>query len=170
MTLMKYYLLSLLLLVAPNLHAETIGNANPINQKTQVNKDLKRYTAFGEFDDIKAFLVSAIEERGIKINNTSYISKMLQRTGEDVGDARPIYKNAQAVEFCSATLSREMMQADPHNIVFCPYTIVIYELVDDPGTIYLSYRRPFYQAGGANPASLTKVDELLSRIIEEVVE
>jgi uncharacterized protein (DUF302 family) len=106
----------------------------------------------------------------MKINNTSYISKMLQRTGEDVGDARHIYKNAQAIEFCSATLSREMMQADPHNIVFCPYTILIYELANDPGTTYLSYRRPFYQDAGENPASLSKVDELLSRIIEEVVE
>jgi uncharacterized protein (DUF302 family) len=168
---MKHYiLLIILLLAATNLQAETIGNSNPINQKTQVNKDIKRYTAFGEFDDIKAFLVSAIEERGMKINNTSYISKMLQRTGEDVGDARPIYKNAQAIEFCSATLSREMMQADPHNIVFCPYTILIYELAGDPGTTYLSYRRPFYQDGGENPESLSKVDELLSRIIEEVVE
>jgi uncharacterized protein (DUF302 family) len=95
---------------------------------------------------------------------------MLQRTGEDVGDARPIYKNAEAIEFCSATLSRDMMQANPHNIVFCPYTILIYEMADDPGTTYLSYRRPFYQDDGENHNALSKVDELLSSIIEEVVE
>ena len=168
--IMKHYLLLFALLAVTDLHADTMGNANPINLKTQVSKDLKRYTAFGDFNDIKAFLISAIEERGIKINNTSYISKMLQRTGEDVGDARPIYKNAEAIEFCSATLSRDMMQANPHNIVFCPYTILIYEIADDPGTTYLSYRRPFYQDDGVNHETLSKVDELLSRIIEEVVE
>jgi hypothetical protein len=62
------------------------------------------------------------------------------------------------------------MQANPHNIAFCPYTILIYELAKDPGTTYLSYRRPFYQAGEVNHEAQTKVDELLSRIIEEVVE
>ncbi|MGD8941505.1 MAG: DUF302 domain-containing protein [Gammaproteobacteria bacterium] len=167
---MKHYLLLLLIITTTGLHAETMGNANPINQKTAISNDLKRYTAFGEFDEIKAFLVSAIEERGIKISSTSYISKMLQRTGEDIGDTQPIYKNAEAIEFCSATLSREMMQANPHNIAFCPYTILIYELAKDPGTTYLSFRRPFYQADEANHESQTKVDELLSRIIEEVVE
>jgi len=162
--------LTTILSTAPSLHADMIGNLNPINQKTFSSKDVKRYTAFGDFNDIKAFLISAIEQRGIKISNTAYISNMLQRTGEDVGDAKPIYKHAEAIMFCSAKLSRDMMQADPHNIVFCPYTILIYELARDPGTTYLSYRLPYYQAGAENHASQTKVDELLSRIIEEVVE
>lgn len=171
---MKQYILFLILFlslaIVPSLHADMIGNLNPINQKSFVSKDVKRYTAFGDFNDIKAFLVSAIEQRGIKISNTAYISNMLQRTGKDLGDAKPIYKHAEAIMFCSAALSREMMQADPHNIVFCPYTILIYELARDPGTTYLSYRLPYYQAGEENDASQTKVDELLSSIIEEVVE
>ena len=162
--------LTVSLATASTVRADMIGNLNPINQKTFSSKDVKRYTAFGDFNDIKAFLVSAIEQRGIKISNTAYIGNMLQRTGEDVGDAKPIYKHAEAIMFCSATLSREMMQADPHNIVFCPYTILIYELARDPGTTYLSYRLPYYQAGAENHGSQTKLDELLSRIIEEVVE
>lgn len=167
---MKQYILFTMLIIAPSLQAEILGNLNPINQKTFISKDVKRYTAFGDFNEIKAFLVSAIEERGIKISNTAYISKMLQRTGEDIGNYQPIYTQAEAIMFCSATLSREMMQANPHNIAFCPYTILIYELATDPGTTYLSYRRPLYQAGDENHASQSKVDELLSNIIEEVVE
>ncbi len=167
---MKHYILLVILFVATGLQAETMGNANPINQKTWVTEDLKRYTAFGNFNDIKAFLISAIEERGIKISSTSYISKMLQRTAEEVEGAKDIFTNAEAIEFCSATLSREMMEDDPHNILFCPYTILIYEVAKDPGTVYLSYRRPFYRDGGVNHPSQSKVDELLSRIIEDVVE
>lgn len=167
---MKHYILFLIIATAPIAQADIMGNLNPINQKTFASKDVKRYTAFGEFNDIKAFLISAIEERGIKISNTAYISNMLQRTGEDVGSSEPIYKHAEAIMFCSATLSREMMQADPHNIVFCPYTILIYELARDPGTTFLSYRLPYYQGDAENHASQSKLDELLSRIIEEVVE
>lgn len=167
---MKHYILFFILTAPPCLQADMIGNLNPINQKSFASKDVKRYTAFGEFNDIKAFLVSAIEQRGIKISNTAYISNMLQRTGEDIGDAKPIYKHAEAIMFCSATLSREMMQADPHNIVFCPYTILIYELARDPGTTFLSYRLPYYHEGDENHTSQTKLDELLSGIIEEVVE
>ena len=85
----------------------------------------QRYRVDGEFDDIKALLVSTIEGRGLKISNTSFISNMLQRTMTDVG-GKPIYKQAEALEFCSAVLSRSMMEADPHHIVLCPYIIYIY--------------------------------------------
>lgn len=160
-----------LMLTTSMLNADQqIGNFNPINLKTLQSKDFRRYTAFGEFNEIKAFLTSAIEERGIKISNISYVSKMLQRTGKDLGKTVAIYKHAEAIEFCSATLSREMMSANPHNIIFCPFIVYIYELDKDPGTTYLSYRLPFYFVEDTNHPSLIKVDELLRGIIEEVVE
>lgn len=135
-----------------------------------ITQDVKRYQVKGEFSEIKDFLILAITERGIKISSTSYISKMLKRTREDVGGGKNIYKNAEAIGFCSATLSRQMMESDPHHIVFCPYTIVIYELNEQPGTIYLSFRRPFYTDTSTTDKSLQKIDELLSGIITEIVE
>ena len=122
------------------------------------------------WNEVKEFLLGAIEGRGIKLSNTSYISNMLQRTRKDVGSDKPLYSHAEALGFCSATLSREMMESNPHHIVFCPYIIVVYELAEQTGTIYLSYRRPIYRNNTMNDASLKMIDQLLSGIITEVIE
>ena len=134
------------------------------------NDDFARFQTQGEFNEIKEFLLGAIAGRGIKLSNTFYISNMLQRTRQDVGSDKLLYKNAEAFGFCSAILSRDMMESNPHHIVFCPYIIVAYELADQPGTIYLTYRRPFYKDNTLNDASLEKIDQLLSGIIAEVID
>ncbi|WP_455205659.1 DUF302 domain-containing protein [Kaarinaea lacus] len=124
----------------------------------------------GEFAEIKEFLLLAISEHGIKISNTSYISKMLDRTAKEVGSDKKVFIHAEAIEFCSATLSRQMMENNPHNIAFCPYIIYIYELAQQPGIIYLGYRRPFFNASHNQDSSLAKVDEFLKNIISSVTE
>jgi uncharacterized protein (DUF302 family) len=133
-------------------------------------KETRRYSTEGQFNDVKAFLSAAIAERGLKISNISYISKMLQRTREALGSDKAIFRQAEAIEFCSAPLSRQMMEANPHNIVFCPYSILIYELAEQPGLVHLAYRRPFYLSQNKSDESLHKVDQLLNDIILEVIE
>lgn len=125
-------------------------------------------TVPGDFTEVKSFLELAIEDRGIKINNVSHIGEMLQRTAAEVGDSTVIYKNAQAIEFCSATLSRNMMKSNPHYIALCPYIIYIYELPQQPGTIHLSYRNPMVMA--PSDTHLQTVDQLLREIIKELRE
>jgi len=148
-----------------------LSEASPGSDNTPViTQDYKRFQVQGEFNEVKDFLMQSITERGIKISSTSYISKMLERTREDVGGGKHIYKNAEAIGFCSATLSRQMMEADPHHIVFCPYTIVVYELVKLPGTVYLSFRRPFYSDTSVTDRSLNDIDELLTGIIKDIIE
>lgn len=148
--------------------ADSTGPDNPSDNVT--TEDVKQFQTQGEFSDVKEFLSQSIAGRGIKISSTSYISKMLNRTREAVGGEKSIYKNAEAIGFCSATLSRQMMESNPHHIVFCPYTIVIYELTEQPGTIFLAYRRPFYRDSKANDQTLNDIDELLSGIIAETLE
>ena len=138
---------------------------------TQPQNELLGYwiqhtTVAGEFAEIKSFLELAIEDRGIKINNVSHIGKMLQRTSTEVGDPTVVYKHAEAIEFCSATLSRNMMKSDPHYIALCPYIIYIYELPQQPGTIHLSYRNPLLM--DPTDPSLQAVDQLLRGIIQDL--
>jgi uncharacterized protein (DUF302 family) len=164
-----YYVL-FLLVSATMEYSRADTNAHPESLGTGLNTDSAetyRTAVKSEFADVKAFLISAIEERGIKISNILHISDMLQRTGEAVGDNNPIYKKAEAIEFCSAKLSRELMQSDPHNIIFCPFSILIYELAGAPGTTYMAYRRPFYHAGGKSDSSQWKIDNLLHGIVED---
>jgi hypothetical protein len=171
MNYFKHMFFASFLVIMPSLLLATgETSVNDTIEKVVSTKDIKRFSTKGEFIDVKEFLLQAIAGRGIKTSSTSYISKMLQRTREDVGGGREIFNNAEAVGFCSATLSRQMMESDPHHIVFCPYTIVIYELAQQPGIIHLSYRRPFYSDTTTNDKTLKAIDDLMAGIISEVVD
>lgn len=130
---------------------------------------MKMVTVTGKFEDVREDLEFAITGRGIVINNVSHIGSMLKRTGKDLGAKKVIYGKAEALEFCSATVSRNTMEADPHNIVFCPYIIAVYTLPAEEGKVYLSYRRPQLVGTKASKESLKAVENLLDSIISEVV-
>ncbi len=102
----------------------------------------KFYRIKGSYEDVRVDLDYAITGQGIKVNGVSHISDMLNRTGKDIGRTRKVYDHAEAIQFCSATLSRNMMEADPLNIVFCPYIIFIYSLPGEKNTVYMGYRKP----------------------------
>ena len=94
------------------------------------------------FTDTRDAIVAAIENRGIVINYTARIADMLERTGADIGATRRIFDQAETVEFCSAALSRKMMESSPHYIVLCPFTISIYTLPGDTRGTWVAYRKP----------------------------
>ena len=123
----------------------------------------------GSFDDVKERLVIAIENRGLVLNYTARIGAMLERTGKDVGSARQIYANAEVLEFCSAVVSRATMEADPRNIVFCPYAIAIYVLPGEAGTVYLAYRKPLVSGSAQSMKALREVGRLLDAIVAEAL-
>ena len=85
------------------------------------------YEFDGSFDDATFAVENAIVNRGLVIDWTSHVGDMLRRTGEDVGSDVVIFDNADIFMFCSATLSREVMEADPANLVHCPYAIYVEE-------------------------------------------
>ncbi|MDO7707479.1 MAG: DUF302 domain-containing protein, partial [Loktanella sp.] len=47
------------------------------------------------------------------------------------------YDNADILVFCSAVLSRKMMEADPLNIAHCPYGIYV---ADRAGEVTIGFR------------------------------
>ena len=114
----------------------------------------------GRYDDIRDALIAAIEGRGLVISYTAHVADMLQRTGKDIGASKPIFDKAETFEFCSANVSRKMMEAKPSNIVNCPFSVAIYSLPGDPGKVYLAYRRPL--------PGLAEVAKLLGGIVADV--
>lgn len=123
----------------------------------------------GTFEEIKENLTTALTNRGMVVNNVAHIGDMLARTGKDLGKADPVYVKAEAVEFCSATISRKTMEADPHNIAFCPYAIAIYVLPKEPKTVYVTYRKPTGTGSKASRASLAEVEKLLRELVKETI-
>ena len=123
-----------------------------------------------KFEDVRDDLKLAIEGKGLVIDYQSYVNRMLERTGKDVGSARKLYADAQAFVFCSAALSRKTMEADPANVAMCPYSIVVYETAGEPGKICVSYRRPWRPDGSAaSKAALAEVGKLLDGIAREAL-
>ncbi len=121
-----------------------------------------------KFDEVKEDVVLAIESRGIKINHFNYIADMLARTGQDLGATRQIYLRGEQIEFCKSDLSRAQMEADPANMVFCPYIITLYTTPDDPERVFVGYRQPLAPgAGAATQRALAAIDALLREIVEE---
>jgi uncharacterized protein (DUF302 family) len=131
-----------------------------------------RYSSDASFADVVEDLQHAITAKGLVVDNVSYIGKMLERTGKDIGSTTPIFTDghAQAFSFCSAALSRKTMEVDPNNIAFCPYTIVVYSPAADPKKVYVAYRRPVLNEGSdASRAALKEVESLLDSIVREAL-
>ena len=123
----------------------------------------------GEFADVKENVLFAVQNRGLVLNYTSHIGAMLARTGKDIGRGGVIFREAELLEFCSAAVSRGMMEADPHNIVFCPYSIAVYTLPAETGTVYVAYRKPPASGSDRSVQALRAVGKLLDEIAEEAL-
>src|SRR4030065_1943832 len=107
----------------------------------------------------------AIEGKGLKITNTNHIADMLERTGKDIGETRKVYENSEQFEFCSATISRHMMEADPHSIVMCPYSVVVYQVPGDKN-VYLAYSKPAVTRNAALKKKLAHQEKVLTAPIK----
>ncbi|MEQ1940613.1 DUF302 domain-containing protein [Mesorhizobium sp. CN5-321] len=93
------------------------------------------------FADVAQDIQDAIVNRGYVVDYHGHIGDMLKRTAGDVGAAKPLYKNAEFMQFCSAVVSRSVMEADIGNIAYCPYIVFAYEAEAAPGKVVVGYRR-----------------------------
>jgi uncharacterized protein (DUF302 family) len=124
----------------------------------------------GSFAEVREAVEMAITGRGLVINNVSHIGEMLERTGKDLGGRKQIYLNAEALEFCSATVSRNMMESDPDNIVFCPYIIAIYVQPNKPKEVKVAFRKAQITGSPESQKALKAVNDLLTEIIQEAIQ
>jgi hypothetical protein len=132
-------------------------------------QSVRTYTKKAAYEDVKFELTNAVVERGLTIDHTGAIGRMLERTGPDVGSTKPLYKQAEYFTFCSAKLSRQMIEADLRNVGFCPYVIFIYEAADKPGETVVGYRRPPRLGSRATRQALGRIDALLDGIVKAAV-
>jgi len=116
------------------------------------------------YEDVRLDLENAIIAAGVKIDYTGNIGAMLTRTGPDVGSNQPVYKNAEFFTFCSAKLSRQMMEADPANMQHCPYVIFIYQRAATVNEVVVGYRK--LEEKGRAKQVLGEINKLLAGIVK----
>lgn len=126
--------------------------------------ELKTYSKKATYDDVRFDLTDAIVSKGLKVDANGKVGAMLARTGKDLGTTKKIYKNAEYFAFCSAKLSRQMMEADPGNLGFCPFVMFMYETAAKPGEIVVGYRRPPLNGSAASKPAFEAIDKLLNGI------
>ena len=114
----------------------------------------------GTFEDAAFAVENAIVSQGLVIDYVSHVGEMLNRTGADVGSDQILFKQADVFVFCSAVVSREVMEADPMNIAHCPYGVFVAE--NDDGVMI---GRRDYPDG-----AMDRVEDLLDTIIAEAAE
>jgi uncharacterized protein (DUF302 family) len=118
-----------------NLAALAMVLAMPLNAG-----DVVTYTTDESFDDVIFGLENAILDQGLVIDGTNHVGEMLARTGPDVGSDKTVFLNADVYSFCSAALSRKVMDADPMNLMFCPYDIFVMVRPETPNETTIGYR------------------------------
>lgn len=118
------------------------------------------YTFEGSFEDATFAVENAIVGRGLVIDYVSHTGDMLARTAADVGSKTKLFEAADVYLFCSALLSRKVMEADPMNIAHCPYGIFV---ADRQGSVMIGYRE--YPEG-----PMQEVQALLDEIVQEALE
>ncbi len=118
------------------------------------------YPYEGSFDDATFAVENAIIGQGLVIDHVSHTGEMLNRTGADVGSDIEIFRAADVFLFCSAVVSRKVMEADPMNIAFCPYSIFV---TDRDGKVAIGH--PTYPDG-----PMQEVEALLDEIIKSAMD
>ncbi len=122
----------------------------------------------GRFDDVRERVIFAVQGQGLVVDHTSRVGNMLERTGKDLGETTQVFGDAEVLEFCSALVSRRMVEADPQLLAFCPYGIAVYTLPGEPQTTYVSYRRLVTNlVSPEQKAVLQRVESLLETIVDE---
>jgi uncharacterized protein (DUF302 family) len=117
------------------------------------------------FADVATGIENAIVNRGFKVDYHGFIGDMLKRTASDVEAGKALYKDAEFFTFCSAVVSRKVMEADIGDIAYCPYVVFAYEAGGDTrGKVTVGFR--MLPEGGERDA----VNALLTDIIKDAAE
>lgn len=124
-------------------------------------EDVTTYVVEAPFENVAGDLSDAIINRGYVVDYHGLVGEMLKRTAGDVGASKPLYKNADLFQFCSAVISRSAMEEDIRNIAYCPYVLFAYETEEKPGSVTVGFRR-LPDGGGRD-----QVNALLDEIARE---
>lgn len=125
-------------------------------------QEMQSYDTTLSFEDVTFGLENAIANRGLRLEHVSHVGDMLERTRGDVGSDVVLFENAKVFSFCSARLSRQVMEANPMNITYCPYDIFVAQLPDSE-TVTIGFR-PY------PPGDMQPIQDLLDRLVREAIE
>lgn len=146
--------------LAPLAAAQSAGPLQPVDDRIAL------YRAEMSYEDALFGLEQAVIGAGLLIDNRSHVGEMLARTAADVGSSTTLFENAEILMFCSASLSRKMMEVDLTYIARCPYAVYVFVHPGEPDAAYFGYRR-VSAPDTPEDSPLKEIDALLDGIVKE---
>ncbi|BBB22540.1 conserved hypothetical protein [Abyssogena phaseoliformis symbiont OG214] len=145
-----------------------------------------------DFFEVRDDIAFAITGQGLVVAHRSDVATMLNRISKDLAQqaismmrfampnpfknplnaSKTLYRHGVVIEFCSASLSAETTAADPNNILFCPFSIAVFQLNSEPNQVHVSYLRLSQLADKNNQKSinaLKAVEDVLGNIIQDAL-
>lgn len=119
----------------------TAAAAVMVSSAFAAGNDVATVTTDQPFEDVATAVQNAIINKGYTIDYHGFIGDMLKRTAGDVGSSKELYKDAEFFTFCSAVVSRDVMEGDIADIAYCPYVVFVYEDAATPGTVTIGHRK-----------------------------
>jgi len=128
-----------------------------------VAQDITSWIVDDSFGNVAFSVESAILDQGLTIDSVSHVGEMLERTRVDLGSDVTLFSEGVVYSFCSASVSRDAMEADIMNIAFCPYGIFVFSTPENPDQTTVGHR---FMPGD----SMAPVNEMLGAIILEAID
>ena len=120
------------------------------------------------YAEVREDLLMAIEAQGFIVGAIGDLGTMLSRSAPDFGHAS-VYLHAEYLNFCPAAIAHALAAADPVNLAYCPFQMVVYETVATPGTIVVGYRHPGADGTAATRAILADAERVFAGIAKAAV-
>ncbi len=120
-----------------------------------------------DYKDVRNNIIDSIEERALNIAKIFHASDMLKNTkGSFSFIRRDVFRNAEIIEFCSASISQELIRDNHLNILLCPFRIAIYNLEKDPSNVHVVYNIP-KAIDKKSKKTIAKLSNLISAIVAD---
>lgn len=129
-------------------------------------EDIKtRLVANASVADVREAVIEAVVSAGLVVSGTIPFNRMLERTGEALGQGESPYVAAETVQFCSARLAWQLVREDPAQLALCPMSITVYATSAAPQDVHIAYRSP-----GQSTPGRQRGEQLLQSLVEQAVE
>ncbi len=142
-----------------------------LNLQAEYKKTIySNYVIYETKDKYKEVIFTLIDE----ISQNGFIQSYRANIGNSVKNIssfykkEPIFSNAEKIGFCRQTLTFEMMEENPNNLMFCPLSIAIYELKNEKNIVKIVYR--FAKISSLESKVLNKVNQEILQLIENSLE
>lgn len=135
--------------------------------KKTIYSDYVVYEIKGKYTNIMFTLLDEISQNGFIKSYRADIGNAVKNISSFY-KKEAIFRNAEKIGFCRQTLTLEMMEENPNNIIFCPLSIALYELNDEKNIVKIVYR--FAKVSNKESKVLKKLNSEILQLIENSLE